>query len=60
MCRTGSQNLDEEKEHLKGVLQANGYPRKEAQGLLRKKKQSQGSRVELIIIPYVKGLGEMI
>ena len=37
--------------------------RKAAEGLLRKKKQSQASRVEYnhkLFIPYMKGLGEML
>ena len=64
-CGAGSSVLQEEKEHLKGVLQANGYPSKVAARHvhMKKRQQSQGSRVDgkhKLFIPYVKGLSEMI
>ena len=63
ICGAGSSVLQEEKEHLKGVLQANGYPSKVAARHMKKRQQNQGSRVDgecKLFIPYVKGLSEMI
>ena len=63
ICGAGSSVLQVEKEHLKGVLQANGYPSKVAARHMKKRQRSQGSRVDgkrKPFIPYVKGLSEMI
>ena len=47
ICGAGSSVLQEEKEHLKGVLQANGYPNKVAARHMKKRQQNQGSRVDV-------------
>ena len=63
ICGTGSSVLQEEKEHLIGVLQANDYIRKVAARQMKERQRSQGSRVDgthKLFIPYVKGLSEMI
>ena len=63
ICGAGSSVLQEEKEHLKGVLQANGYPSKVAARHMKKRQRNQGSREDgkrKLFIPYVKGLSEMI
>ena len=63
ICGVGSSVLQEEKEHLKGVLQANGHPSKVAARHMKKRQWNQGSREDgkrKLFIPYVKGLSEMI
>ena len=46
ICGAGSSVLQEEKEHLKGVHQANGYPSKVAARQVKKRQRNQGSRVD--------------
>ena len=63
ICEPNSSSLEEEKEHLEGVLQANGYPKREAHRLLNRRRQTKGSEDECkhkLFIPYIKGLSEMI
>ena len=63
ICGPNSTSLEEEKEHLEGVLQANGDPKREAHRLLKRGRQTKGSEDECkhkFFIPYIKGLSEMI
>ena len=63
ICGPNSSSLKEEKEHLEGVLQANGYHKQEAPILLNRRRQTNGSEDECkhkLFIPYIKGLSEMI
>ena len=63
ICGPNSSSLEEGKEHLEGVLQANGYPKREAQWLLNRRRQTKGSEDECkhkLFIPYIKGLSETI
>ena len=63
VCGPNSSSLEEEKEHLEGVLQANGYHKQEAPRLLNRRSQTNGSEDECkhkLFIPYIKGLSEMI
>ena len=63
ICGPNSSSLKKEKEHLEGVLQANGYPKWEAHRLLNRRRQTKGSEDECkhkLFIPYIKGLSEMI
>ena len=63
ICGPNSSSLEKEKEHLEGVLQANGYPKWEAHRLLNRRRQTKGSEDECkhkLFIPYIKGLSEMI
>ena len=58
ICGPNSSSLEKEKEHLEGVLQANGYPKREAHRLLNGRMQTMGSEDECkhkLFIPYIKG-----
>ena len=58
ICEPNSSSLEKEKEHLEGVLQANGYPKREAHRLLNRRRQTMGSEDECkhkLFIPYIKG-----
>ena len=46
ICGPNSSSLEEEKEHMEGVLQANGYPYLEAHRLLNRRRQSKRSEDE--------------
>ena len=63
ICGPNCSSLEEEKEPLEGVLQANGYPKREAHRLLNRRRQTKGSEDECkhkLFIPYIKGLSEMM